>query len=182
MPLSGLAAGRGHERVPAWCQINPAHRAQAHANKLCLVTTRGVGVRGGWREKRSSCGGRTMQCEECASWWGRCTSLLGCTLSSLCSPFSLCTPSRRWTPSGKEQLRRPRTSSTHQKQMPLSSLQKVHLFKVPTLLPVHTLREVHRSKELHTLRVVHTSERCCQHKPISCTFQHSTNQSCACFA
>ena len=29
--------------------------------------------RGGWREERSSCGGRTLQCEESASWWGRCT-------------------------------------------------------------------------------------------------------------
>ena len=92
--------------------------------------------------------------------------LLGCTPStSLCTPSSLYTPSSLCTPSGKEQLRRPRTSSTHQKQMPLSSLQKVHLFKVPTLLPEHTLREVHRSNELHPLRV-HTSERCCQHKPI----------------
>ena len=65
--------------------------------------------------------------------------LLGCTPStSLCTPSSLYTPSSLCTPSGKEQLRRPRTSSTHQKQMPLSSLQKVHLLRVLTLLPVHT--------------------------------------------
>ena len=156
------------------------YRAHTHATS-CAWVQQGVWVsegweRGGCREERSSCGGRTLQsCNAkrvLLGGEGAEVHLLRCTPStSLCTPSSLYTPSSLCTPSGKEQLRRPRTSSTHQKQMPLSSLQKVHLLRVLTLLPVHTLREEHRSKEVHTLGwctpqrgVVSTSQ--------SCTFQH----------